>query len=52
MSDSLKVSFLILAALAAVTYVSGRTLGMDMSMADMARQLVQLGTDLLHRLLL
>lgn len=52
MSDNLKVSIPILAALAAVIYVSGKAIGMDLSIADIARQLVQLGTDLLHRLLL
>ncbi|MEM5431353.1 hypothetical protein [Cupriavidus oxalaticus] len=52
MSDNLKVGFLVLAALAAVIFVSGRVMGMDMSIADMARQLLQLGTDLLHRQML
>lgn len=52
MSDNLKMSFLVLAALATVIYVSGKALGLDLSIADIATQLMQLGTDLLHRLVL
>ncbi len=46
------MGILSLVLLGGALYALARDTGMDLRIADMASQLVQLGTDLLHRLLL
>ncbi|WP_164704858.1 hypothetical protein [Cupriavidus necator] len=48
--SEVKMGILSLALLGGALYALASTLGMNLSIADMAGQLVQLGSDLLHRL--
>ena len=47
--SEVKMSMLSLALLGGTLYALARALGIDLGIADMAGQLVQLGSDLLHR---
>lgn len=48
--SELKMGILSLALLGGALFALAKETGMDLRIADMASQLVQLGTDLLHRL--
>lgn len=48
--DNFKMGLMMVALFGSVIYASATAMGMDMGVADAVMQLVQRGTDLLHRL--
>ena len=49
-NDDLKFGLTVLAVLAALILAATKAMGMDLGISDLVAQLVQLATDLLHRL--